>query len=64
MLYKRSFDMREAERTALSAPHSTLDTPHFLRLPLMQEITGAKPVRDANFCPQSIRSDALLWYGK
>lgn len=29
-------------------------------LPLMQEITGAKPVRDANFnCPQSIVSDAF-----
>jgi hypothetical protein len=33
------------------------------RLPLMQKITGAKPVRDASFCPQSIWSDALLWYG-
>src|SRR6185369_6573829 len=34
------------------------------RLPLMQEITGAKPVRDANFrAPQSILSNALLWYG-
>jgi hypothetical protein len=30
------------------------------RLPLMPEITGAKPVRDANFDrPQSIVSDAL-----
>jgi hypothetical protein len=29
----------------------------------MQKITGAKPVRDAIFCPQSILSDALLWYG-
>ena len=28
-------------------------------LPLMQEITGAKPVRDANSCPQSIVSDAF-----
>ena len=34
------------------------------RLPLMQEITGAKPVRDTSSCPQSIRSDALLWYGR
>ena len=34
------------------------------RLPLMQEITGAKPVKDAKFhAPQSILSDALLWYG-
>ena len=32
-------------------------------LPLMQENAGAKPDRDANFCPQSIWSDALLWYG-
>ena len=29
------------------------------RLPLMQEITGAKPVRDASSCPQSIVSDAF-----
>ena len=29
----------------------------------MQETTGAKPVRDANFSAQSILSDALLWYG-
>src|SRR5262245_47771534 len=29
----------------------------------MQKITGAKPVRDAGFAPQSIWSDALLWYG-
>ena len=29
-------------------------------LPLMQEITGAKPVRDTSFnCPQSIVSDAF-----
>ena len=34
------------------------------RLPLMQEITGAKPVRGTKFhAPQSILSDALLWYG-
>src|SRR6266536_2014880 len=33
------------------------------RLPLTQEITGAKPVRDASFNgPQSIFSDALHWY--
>ena len=33
-------------------------------LPLMQEITGAKPVRDANsYRPQSIVSDALPRYG-
>ena len=32
-------------------------------LRLIQEITGAKPVRDANLhCPQSIFSDALHWY--
>ena len=75
---ERSFDMREAERAALSAP-TTFEgiaqpvragashapgrrcesfCPHHFcpcsvvqptRLPLMQKITGAKPVRDTSF---------------
>ena len=64
---ERSFDMGEAERAALSAPH------HFCPcgvvqttcLPLMQEITGAKPVRDTNFtapAPKHFeRCTSLVW---
>ena len=77
---ERSFDMREEERAALSAPtilegiaqsvradashasgrrRESFCPHHFCpcgvvqttRLPLMQEITGAKPVRDASSCP-------------